>query len=114
MTEIIDRSVLVELSDSVGKDFIGELIDTFVEESPGIFREMKQAFSTGDVNSFRRAAHSLKTNAKTFGATELAEKAKELEFMARENNLDIGNKLEELTAAYALAAQELVKLKGIG
>ena len=105
--EIIDRSVLDELSESVGEDFVGELIDTFIEEAPGMFHEMQQAFSAGDVDSFRRAAHSLKTNAATFGATELAEKAKELEIMARENNLEIGNKFEGLEDAYRQAVQAL-------
>jgi HPt (histidine-containing phosphotransfer) domain-containing protein len=111
MTEKIDRSVLAGLSEAVGEDFIGELIDTFTEETPGIFAEMRQALSTGDVDSFRRAAHSLKTNASTFGATELAEKAKELEYMARENNLDVGNRLELLGETYQQAADELESLK---
>ncbi|MFL7870208.1 MAG: Hpt domain-containing protein [Anaerolineales bacterium] len=112
MMDAIDRSVLADLTASVGEDFIGELIDTFLEEAPGMFSEMKQALSAGDVDSFRRAAHSLKSNANTFGATGLAEQARELEYMARENNLDIGNKLEVLEDAYKKAARELLKLKG--
>ena len=111
MTHIIDRSVLETLSESVGKDFVGELIDTFKEEAPGMFLEMKQALSANDADGFRRAAHSLKTNANTFGATELAEQAKELEYLARENNLKIGNKLELLEEAYERAAEELTSLK---
>ncbi|MBN1453428.1 MAG: GAF domain-containing protein [Anaerolineales bacterium] len=112
MTGNIDRSVLSALSDSVGKDFINELIDTFMEEAPGMFNEMQQALAAGDVESFRRAAHSLKTNANTFGATELGEKARELEYMARENNLNIGNRLGELEDTYRNATQELIILKG--
>jgi len=111
MTETIDYSVLAGLSDAVGEDFIGELIDTFLEEAPGMFAEMQQALSAGDAESFRRAAHSLKTNASTFGATELAEKAKELEYMARENNLDVGDRLELLDGVYQQAAEELKALK---
>ncbi|MGB7875804.1 MAG: Hpt domain-containing protein [Anaerolineales bacterium] len=111
MTEIIDRSVLTALSDSVGEDFVGELIDTFLEEAPGMFLEMQQALAAGDVDSFRRAAHSLKSNANTFGATELAEQAKELEYMVRENDLDIGDRLKSLDATYENAAEELRLLK---
>ena len=111
MTEIIDRSVLTALSDSVGEDFVGELIDTFLEEAPGMFLEMRQGLAVADKDGFRRVAHSLKTNANTFGATELAEKAKELEYMARENNLDIGNRLDALEEAYKQAAEELKSLK---
>ena len=110
MTEIIDRSVLNTLSESVGEDFLGELIDTFVEEAPGMFSDMQQALQAGDVERFRRAAHSLKTNANTFGAIQLAEKAKELEYLAREGSLEIGNTLEELHNAYGKAVIELRRL----
>jgi HPt (histidine-containing phosphotransfer) domain-containing protein len=60
-----------------------------------------------DAESFRRNAHSLKSNANTFGATELGLLAKELEFMGKENNLDVGNRLEILSEAFEKAAQEL-------
>lgn len=109
--KIIDRAVLEALSDAVGEEFVGELIDTFTEEGPGMFNEMQQALSVADADSFRRAAHSLKTNAATFGAKELAEKAKELETMARENNLDIGNRLELLEETFEEVAEELKSLK---
>jgi hypothetical protein len=46
-------------------------------------------------------------NANTFGATELARLAKDLEFMAKENNLDIGNRLEVLNESFGKAADEL-------
>ena len=111
MAELIDRSVLEGLSDAVGEDFVGELIDTFLEEAPGMFEEMKQALATSDVDGFRRAAHSLKTNASTFGAHELAEKAKELEYMARDNDLVIGERFELLEEAYHQVAEELESLK---
>ena len=107
MAEIINRSVLAALSESVGEEFVEELIDTFIEEAPGMFLEMKQALATGDADGFRRATHSLKTNANTFGATELAEYAKELEYMARENDLNIGNKLEALKDLYEQAIKQL-------
>ena len=107
MTEIIDRSVLAALSESVGEEFVGELIDTFMEEAPSMFLDMKQALATGDADGFRRAAHSLKTNANTFGAIGLAEQAKELEYRARENDLNIGNKFEALEDSYEQAIKEL-------
>ena len=63
------------------------------------------------VESFRRNAHSLKSNANTFGANELATLAKELEFMAREKNLDIRNRLEVLKEAYGKVADDLEELR---
>jgi HPt (histidine-containing phosphotransfer) domain-containing protein len=49
----------------------------------------------------------LKSNANTFGATELGVLAKELEFMAKENNLEIGNRLQVLHESFAVVAEEL-------
>jgi HPt (histidine-containing phosphotransfer) domain-containing protein len=111
MTETIDRSVLEGLSGAVGEDFLEELIDTFLEEAPGLFEEMKRALASNDTDGFRRAAHSLKTNANTFGANDLAKRAKELEYMARENNLDVGERFELLEETYQQVADELESLK---
>jgi HPt (histidine-containing phosphotransfer) domain-containing protein len=49
----------------------------------------------------------LKSNANTFGALELGALAKELELMGKENNLEIGNRLEVLNETFASVAAEL-------
>ncbi|MEK7123195.1 MAG: Hpt domain-containing protein, partial [Patescibacteria group bacterium] len=68
---------------------------------------MHAALAGKDVESFRRNAHSMKSNANTFGATELAALAKELEGMGKEGNLDIGKRLEALKKAFGKVAEEL-------
>ena len=72
-----------------------------------MIQNMQTALETKDVDSFRRNAHSLKSNANTFGAAQLGVLAKELEFMGRENNLEVGNRLEILKDAFEHAAEEL-------
>ena len=104
---VIDKATFEELKQMSGVDFIGELIDAFLDDAPNMIQNMQSALAANDVESFRRNAHSLKSNANTFGATELAGLAKELEFMARENNLDIGNRLEVLKEAFGKVADEL-------
>ena len=104
---VIDKATFDELKQIAGEDFINELIDAFLDDAPNIIQNMQAALDTKDVESFRRNAHSLKSNANTFGATELGVLAKELEFMAKENNLDIGNKLEILKEAFGKVAEEL-------
>ena len=104
---VIDKATFEELKQMSGADFINELIDAFLEDAPKMLGQMQAALATRDVESFRRNAHSLKSNANTFGAVELAALAKELESMARENNLDIENRLDLLNDAYGKAAQEL-------
>lgn len=104
---VIDQATFKELKQISGEDFITELIDAFLDDAPDMIDNMSAALEAGDVESFRRNAHSLKSNANTFGATELGALAKELEFMARENNLEVGNRLEVLKEAYDRVAEEL-------
>jgi HPt (histidine-containing phosphotransfer) domain-containing protein len=103
----IDQATFNELKQMSGADFINELIDAFLDDAPTMIQNMHTALDTKDVESFRRNAHSLKSNANTFGATELGALAKELEIMGRENNLEIGNRLEVLSEAFGKVAEEL-------
>ena len=79
MTNPIDRTVFDDLKDTAGADFVVELVNTFFEEAPPMLAELRAAQAAGAVERFRRAAHSLKTNAHTFGATALGAQARELE-----------------------------------
>jgi HPt (histidine-containing phosphotransfer) domain-containing protein len=104
---IIDQVMFNELKQMSGADFINELIDAFLDDAPNMIQNMHTAVDTKDVESFRRNAHSLKSNANTFGATELGALAKELEMMGKENNLEIGNRLDVLSEAFGKVAEEL-------
>ena len=79
MSALIDAKVLDELEDAVGAEFLLELIKTFLNEAPGMMAELQQAETTDDAEAIRRAAHSLKSNANTFGAVQLAEAARQIE-----------------------------------
>ena len=76
---VIDPHTFDELQASAGADFVAELVDTFAEEAPSIVAEMRAALAEGSAERFRRAAHSLKSNSSTFGATRLADLARSLE-----------------------------------
>src|SRR5687767_4225334 len=108
---IIDPAAFEELKQISGADFITELIDAFLDDAPKMIGAMVTALATRDTESFRRNAHSLKSNASTFGATELAGLAKELEMMARENNLEVGERLGNLRNALQKAAAELEAMR---
>ena len=108
---VIDKTTFEELKQMSGEDFINELIDAFLEDGPNMLNNMQTALAAKDVESFRRNAHSLKTNANTFGAMELGAQAKELEYMARENNLEVGNRLEKLNQSFSVAAAELKEMR---
>jgi HPt (histidine-containing phosphotransfer) domain-containing protein len=76
----IDPATFAELQDTAGADFVADLVATFVdEEAPQMLAELRAAQAEGAVERFRRAAHSLKSNANTFGALQLGEMARALE-----------------------------------
>jgi len=109
---VIDRTVFEELKQMSGEDFINELIDTFLEDAPNLIEEMKSALNDNNAEIFRRAAHSMKSNAATFGATELSALAKDLEMLGKENKMQgSGDRLKSLEQAYGAARQELEALK---
>lgn len=76
---VIDRATFAELQANAGAEFVAELVGTFAEEAPQILAEMRSAHGAGAAERFRRAAHSLKSNSNTFGATRLADMARTLE-----------------------------------
>lgn len=109
---VIDKTTFDELKQMSGDEFINELIDTFLEDAPKMIDEIKSAHASGNTEAFRRGAHSLKSNALTFGASQLAALAKELEMIGKENRLtETGDRLQSLEEAYASVRDELKRLK---
>jgi len=101
----IDPATFAELQDTAGADFVAELVATFVdEEAPQMLAELRAARAEGAAERFRRAAHSLKSNANTFGALPLGELARALEL----GGLPADDApLAALEASYAEAAAAL-------
>jgi HPt (histidine-containing phosphotransfer) domain-containing protein len=108
-TPQIDAAVFGELQDTAGADFVAELVGTFLEEAPQMIGELRSALAAGAADRFRRAAHSLKSNAGTFGATALAARARELELGGLPAD-DRG--LAELEDLFAQTARALKGLAG--
>ena len=109
---VIDKTTFNELKEMSGAEFINELIDTFLEDAPKMIDEIKSALGANNADTFRRAAHSMKSNAATFGASQLAALAKELEMLGKENKLhETGDRLRALEEAYESACSELKGLK---
>ena len=108
---VLDMNTFNTLKESTGADFIPELIDAFFEDAVTQMADMKTAIASNDAETFRRAAHSLKSNAATFGATDLSALARELEMMGREKNLAVGNKLEVLKEAFENVKSQLNRLR---
>jgi HPt (histidine-containing phosphotransfer) domain-containing protein len=104
---VIDSTVFNELKETAGTDFVVELVDTFLEEAPGLLAEMQRAFASGDRPALKRAAHSLKSNASTFGAMPLAALARAVEL----GDAPSTAALQAVADAYALAAAALKEMQ---
>lgn len=103
----IDMAVFGELQEAAGEEFVRELVATFLEEAPLMLTELRDAQAAGLADVFRRAAHSLKSNSNTFGATALGEMARTLEL----GGLPAGAApLEALEAEYRQVAARLKEL----
>jgi PAS domain S-box-containing protein len=108
----VDPVAVERLTATMGGPFVAELIDTFVEDGRALVATLRRALAGPDVDAFRRAAHSLKSNAETLGATGLAALARELEAMARTGGLDgAGARLETLAVEHETAAHALAEVR---
>ena len=108
----IDLTVYSELQETTGPDFVIELVDTFLEEAPGMLSDLREARADGDTDRFRQAAHSLKSNANIFGAVALAAQARAFELGGLDDDPSRDETaLTKLEATYASAAAALEALR---
>lgn len=69
----IDHAALRRLLKLMGNDTdeLAELVADYVSEAPDLARRIGAAAESGDRDAFRIAAHTLKSNARDFGAVRL-------------------------------------------
>ena len=111
----IDQEALDELLRMVGDDreFLAELIDTYLEDSPKQLAAMRDAVASADPAALVRPAHTLKSNSRNVGATALAELCLDLEALARRGELNgAAERLAAAEAAFAEAEMELSGMRG--
>jgi HPt (histidine-containing phosphotransfer) domain-containing protein len=109
---VIDQAVFERLTGTVGAAFVAELIDTFIEDAAKLFATLRRALAKRDLDSFRRAAHSFKSNSEILGAARLASVARELEAIARAGSLDgVEDRLCHLESGFEIVARRLGELR---
>jgi CheY-like chemotaxis protein len=104
---VIDMNTYRELEATAGADFAAELVATFLEEAPSMLVELRTAYAASDAGTFRRVAHSIKSNGATFGAESLSNLARELELGGLPNGTV---PLDRLDAACEQASSALRKV----
>lgn len=111
-TEIIDAKALERLLNVIGgdPDDLRELLDEFEATTPKTLENMQAAAAAGEIDSLRISTHSLKSNARDFGAIDLAICCEALESACQNGTLvdpkaDVAQIAEHLDRARAALAQ---------
>jgi HPt (histidine-containing phosphotransfer) domain-containing protein len=108
---VIDLPTFEALKDAMGADYILEVVQVYLEETPKLLSDLRQALEKQDCEGFRRAAHSIKSTSNSFGALDFGAEARGLEMMGREGKLEgAAPKVEALEANYLVVKQALEEL----
>lgn len=100
--EVLDLNILGDLLTTLGGEFsnLVQIIDSFLEDAPGLLDELDRFIRSGDAAGVHRIAHGLKSNGADFGARKFSTFCKELEAMGK------SGKLEGAESLYSLIASE--------
>ncbi len=109
---VIDIGTYQELKNSVGADFVIELIDTYCLETTDLVEQLSTALASQDAVSFGRIAHSIKSSSASLGALAFSQQARELEMLGKAGDLTgAGPKVERLVADFFQVKSCLEELK---
>ncbi|MGI9318170.1 MAG: response regulator, partial [bacterium] len=111
---VLDKQSFQRLEQLAGDDhgFLVEFIDTFLDGVPAMMGELKQSLDQGDSESFRRVAHTLKSNSASLGAARISALCKDLEDLGKQANLQSApEKLIQLQQELEPVKSELMVLR---
>lgn len=74
-------------------DLVERIVGMFVTQAPVSIKTILDSVESGDLETIRLTAHSLKSSAAYVGATSLSKRLADLETVAREGQLDLCQEL---------------------
>jgi HPt (histidine-containing phosphotransfer) domain-containing protein len=109
---VTNLDYLMELSGG-NKEFIKEVTQLFIDETPSNIRKMQDALLVKDYQTIRTVAHKIKPSMTFFGIAELEEEIKSLEYNAMHAiNLDtLEEQINKATYILNLAVNELRQME---
>ncbi len=109
----LDLHILNDFIDMLGEDIADHLIALYLEDTPRLLTNVRQALTVGDVELFTLATHSIKSNSAQIGALRLSAFCKDLEEMGLGGLLDEASELLTYTEAeYQRVRAMLVEEQG--
>jgi len=100
----LNTSALEQLLEVIGGDVadLVELIESYLEESPELLRQLQEGISQSQADVVRRAAHTLKSSSRDFGAMGLSQLCATMEHESGLGRLDNAVSLNlEIMTQYA-------------
>lgn len=94
----INTDVLARLANDVSIELMPELIQAFLTEVDTRLDAVKTSSLVENENHIRTQVHSIKSCARTFGATELADKAAHIEQMIEAKVSNIESQIQQMLA----------------
>jgi HPt (histidine-containing phosphotransfer) domain-containing protein len=112
---ILDPAALKRLRVNLGKRataMLPVLIENFFDNATQLQEDARQAFERRQTKDLCRAVHTLKSNSKTFGATEFAKLCQELENSAKTGEFEHAEELfMQITTEYLKVKAALESLQ---
>lgn len=110
--EIQDKAK--EWVNEYGEDFLVELIDVYLKDTPNRVVQLRRALDGGDNETFVREAHTLKSSSANVGAMGLSALAKEMESAGRSGKIEtVAREVTRFEEEFALVKTALEALRGV-
>lgn len=107
------RTKAKEWLDEYGADFLVELIDVYLADTPNRLALLRRAIESGDAETCVREAHTLKSSSANLGALELSASAREIEAAGRAGRTAaLAEKIERFESQFAAVKTALEALRG--
>jgi HPt (histidine-containing phosphotransfer) domain-containing protein len=105
------RDTCRQLSDEIGAEWVAELLESFLTDTPARLKEIGSLIASGDQVALRRAAHSLKGSSSIFGLSGIEEISNRLEHGPVDSSpADQAQLLDLLRSEFLSARGQLVAL----
>jgi HPt (histidine-containing phosphotransfer) domain-containing protein len=109
---ILEADALQNLRDIGGEDFLIEVVDVFLADAPALITSLCRSLEHQDTEELRRAAHTLKSNGSTLGATAFANLCRTLEQHAKDGRLDgVSPLVDQIEQEYRTLQETLASLR---
>ncbi|MBI9045010.1 MAG: response regulator [Anaerolineaceae bacterium] len=94
--EIINEADWAEFKEMMGEDQIESIMESFYEDSESLVKKLLEHAAENDIEAIAFASHTLKSSSQLIGAARLSQLSKEIEYLAKENNLEEAKKNIEI------------------